>query len=128
MEGRNTDYLSDIFATLRKKLTIYQPPLNNKVDLADRYELWTEKAILINGRRHTEMFFAALIIQKNYVGFYLMPLYVEPSFKGCIAPELLKLLKGKTCFHIKVFDNQIFAQIEVVLEQGFILYQQRNWI
>jgi len=69
-----------------------------------------------------------LIIQKSYVGFYFMPVYTDPETKVFFQPELLRLLKGKSCFHIRKVTPELLAQIDETLERGFKLYQERGWI
>ena len=93
-----------------------------------RYELWSEKEVEIAGRKRTEVFFAAAIIQKAYVGFYFMPVYAEPDIKKLFAPELLALLKGKSCFHVRSLEGRLPAQIKSALARGFRLYKARGWV
>ena len=120
--------LQALFDTLKPLLQAYAPPLTPQVDTPTRYELWSVKPLVIEGRKRKEVFFASLIIQKAYVGFYFMPVYVETELKGIFQPELLRLLKGKSCFHIKKLDAALLGQIEAALKIGFELYQHRGWI
>ena len=83
---------------------------------------------MIDGRKRKEVFFAGLIIQKSYVGFYFMPIYTDTDLKEIFKPELLKLLKGKSCFHIKKLDDELKRQIEEALEIGYELYKKDEWI
>ena len=122
------DDLSTVFNTLRKALSSYQPPFVSKHDDAAYYDLWSVKDLVIEGRKRKEVYFAGLIIQKGYVGFSFIPVYVETEIKQVFAPELLKLLKGKSCFHIKKLDEALFQQIEAALKSGFELYQQKGWV
>jgi hypothetical protein len=69
-----------------------------------------------------------LIIQKDYVGFYFMPVYAEPELRALFAPELLKLLKGKSCFHMRSAESRLMAQVRDALKKGYDLYVQRGWI
>jgi len=57
-----------------------------------------------------------------------MPIYVDKSLKELLDPELLKLLKSKSCFHIKKLDDNLEAQIEKALTIGFELYKEKGWI
>ena len=116
------------FDKLRELLKAYQPPLVSKNVDASHFDLWSVKDLEIEGRKRKELFFAGLIIQKNYVGFYFMPVYVDTDIKEVFAPELLKLLKGKSCFHINKLDNGLLEQIEKALKVGFELYQKRGWV
>jgi len=57
-----------------------------------------------------------------------MPVYVDTSLKEVFKPELIKLLKGKSCFHIKKLDSQLEKQIEDALKKGYDLYKKRGWV
>ena len=57
-----------------------------------------------------------------------MPVYVETEAKEFFEPELLALLKGKSCFHVKRLDDELLSQIEAALERGVELYRERGWI
>ena len=120
--------LSATFKALRELLRAYQPPLNATVNSRDRYELWSEKEVVIAGRKRARVFFASVIIQKSYVGFYFMPVYAAPEMKRVFAPELLALLKGKSCFHVRVLDGRLRSQVKSALAKGFLLYRQRRWV
>jgi len=99
--------LIKIYKQLKKILKKYENPLKPKMDMDSKYDLWSFKDIEIDGRKRNEVFFAALVIQSKYVGFYYMPVYVDISLKEVFKPELLNLLKGKSCFHIKSFDDKL---------------------
>lgn len=120
--------LQAMFATLKPLLRKYAPPLAPKTDNGDTYDLWSFRPIEIDGRKRKEVFFAALTIQKSYVGFYYMPVYAVPEIKKLFAPELLRLLKGKSCFHIKILTPELVVQIESALRTGFAFYQERGWV
>jgi hypothetical protein len=117
-----------IFDTLRLLLGRYQPPLVSKHDDTRYYDLWSMKDLVIEGRKRKEIFFAGLIIQKGYVGFYFMPVYSDVEMKEFFKPELLSRLKGKSCFHIKKIDEALLRQIDEALQAGYALYQQKGWV
>ena len=120
--------LQAIFTTIKKELAVYQPPFQPKTDTERYYDLWSFKDLVIEGRKRKEVFFAGTIIQKDYVGFYFMPVYAEPEIKALFKPELLKLLKGKSCFHVKKLDEELINQIMQALADGYKWYQQRGWV
>ncbi len=74
------------------------------------------------------MFFAALIIQSNYVGLYYMPVYTNTEIKKVYKKELLATLKGKSCFHIKGLDKRMISQIREALEIGYNIYKKNGWV
>ncbi len=96
-----TTDLTEIFKELKELMKKYENPMVSKMDLDSRYELWSVKDLVIEGRKRKEVYFGGLIIQSNYVGFHFMPVYVESDIKTMFNENLLKLLKGKSCFHIK---------------------------
>lgn len=120
--------LNEIFQQLKGRLKQYQPPLVAKVDEDAHFELWSVKDLVIDGRKRKEVYFAGLVIQKGYVGFYYMPVYASEAMKSMFSPELLKLLKGKSCFHVKKLDPQLLDQIDSALSVGFRNYQERGWV
>jgi hypothetical protein len=119
--------LKATFKTLRGLLARYQPPLVAKVNNAHCYELWTQKDVEIAGRPRSEVFFASAVVRKSYVGFYYMPVYANPEMKKILAPELLALLKGKSCFHVKALDARMVGNIRRSLQAGYRRYSKNGW-
>ncbi len=120
--------LIDIYNKLKKLLKKYENPLQPKFDLDSKYDLWSFKDLEIAGRKRKEVYFAGLIIQSKYVGFYYMPVYTDTKLQDVFKPELLKILKGKSCFHIHRLDANLEKQIEEALDIGYELYRKRGWI
>ena len=120
--------LLPLYKKLKKLLKKYENPLKPKFDLDSKYDLWSFKEVEIAGRKRKEVYFAGLIIQSSYIGFYYMPIYTDTDLKKVFKPELLSLLKGKSCFHIKELDKELEKQISQGLEVGYKLYKKRGWI
>jgi hypothetical protein len=106
----------------------YAPPLVVRRDTKGGYNYVSEKDLVIDGRKRSEVYFASVIPQKDYVGFYYMPVYAEPDVKALFSPELLGLLKGKSCFHIKAMDKSLAKEIRAALASGYKMYKQRGWV
>jgi len=124
----NVDELVLIFSRLKAILKKYEDFLKPKFDLDSKYDLWSFKEVEIDGRKRKEVPFASIIIQSNFVGLYYMPIYTDAELKDLLKPELLKLLKGKSCFHVRKLDSELEKQIEEVLEMGYQLYRRKDWI
>jgi hypothetical protein len=122
------DTLQEIHDRLKTILSKYCPPLTAKVDTPRRYELYSIKDLVIDGRKRSEVYFAGIIIQKSFVGFYFMPMYANPEFVEGLSPELKKFIKGKACLNIKKADQNLFKEIEMMTRDGFKLYKQLKWI
>lgn len=109
-------------------LAKYSPPFEVRRDAKDGFHLWSTKPVVIEGRKQAELFFAGVIPQKHYIGFYYMPVYTDPERKSLFKPELLARLKGKSCFYLAKLDPELKAQVRDALKDGFKLYKQRGWI
>jgi hypothetical protein len=66
-----------------------------------------------------DLFFGAVQIQKNYVSFYLMPVYMYPHLLKNISPELKKHMQGKSCFNFKKVEKSLFDELSQLTRQGF---------
>lgn len=123
-----TDFI-EIFQTIRAVLQPYAAlGFNNRTNSETTYDLWSDKNVVIEGKQRSEVYFAAVMIHKGHVGFYYMPVYEEPDMKKVFDPALLKLLKGKSCFHIKKLDDVLLTHIETALAEGYRLYKEKGWV
>ncbi len=117
-----------IFQNIKKILQKHSNSFTVTQDSDKGFELYTNKPVEIQGRKFPNVYFAAAKIQKNFVGFYYMPIYANPEMLKQFKPELLKCLKGKSCFHIKKDDSVLLEQIDEALERGEKSYKERDWI
>ena len=121
--------LVPIFEEIKKMFARYKKGTMKLLDGLDgKVALVSKKPDEIPGRKKDELWFAGALVQKGYVGFYYMPVYADASIKKLIKPELLKCLKGKSCFYIKKFDKEIFSQIKEALAIGYKEWHQQGLI
>ncbi|RZK44097.1 MAG: DUF1801 domain-containing protein [Pedobacter sp.] len=121
--------LVEIFQSIRAEMQPYATMgFENRENSDTAYDLWSEKQVIVEGKKRNELYFTGLVIRKGYVAFYYMPVYTEPDMKNVFHPALLKLLKGKSCFHIKKLDDTLLEQISQALAAGYRLYKQNEWV
>ena len=120
--------LKKIFLELEKLFKKYNPPLIARADDASHYDLWSIKAVEIKGRKRDDLYFAGLIIQSKYVGFYYMPVYVDTGVKKNLQKELPSMLKEEACFHIKKWDKTDDSQVREALDLGYKRYRKNRWV
>lgn len=120
--------LIEIFQRLKNMLKEYEDGLKPKFDLDSKYDLWSFKDVEIAGKKRKQVSFASIIIQSSYVGLYYMPVYTDTDLTEVFEPDLLKLLKGKSCFHVRKLDAELERQIKDAIEIGYQLYKKRGWI
>lgn len=94
-----------------------------------KIEINTRKEVMVNGRKKPHTNLLSVIPQKQHVGFYFMPVYVDDGVRTSLAPELEKMLKGKSCFHCEQpLDAEREAELAALVRRGVDLYQQKKWI
>ncbi|HEU5263489.1 MAG TPA: hypothetical protein VFU34_02555, partial [Gaiellaceae bacterium] len=123
--------LDEVFDRLVTILGRYAPPLvvrSGGVAGKRDFQLWSEKDVTIDGGRRKEIYFAGAIVQRGYIGFYFMPVHTHAEQTALFASELLGLLKGKSCFHLKHLDVELAVHVEDALARGFELYRDRGWV
>jgi hypothetical protein len=125
---KSGEELSEVFSSLVNIMRPFERTLTLRSATPKRYELWSEKPMTFKGKMRTEWFFAGLVVQKGYVGFYFMPVYTDVEIKPSIGLKLLKTLKGKSCFHIKQVDELLLADVRDALVLGYDHYEKKGWI
>ena len=104
-----------VFEHLKSILVPYAKKLTVKTDTGGLFYLdaaYSEKW-------KKELFFASAQIKKNYVSFYLMPVYMYPDLLNNISPELKKHMQGKSCFNFKKIEKPLFEELSQLTKQGF---------
>jgi len=126
--------LQEVYDGIAELLNRHVPPFKIG-DLAVRekpsLQLVTPKPVTVAGAyggKPVNWQFAAVIRQKDYVGFYLMGVHSNAELKKKASAALLKTLKGKSCFHLKSLDDQMRKDIAIVLDASAGIYKQRGWV
>jgi hypothetical protein len=96
-----------VFENLKSILKPYASKLTLKGNVADNFYL--EGAY--SKKWEKELFFASAQVKKNYVSFYLMPVYMYPDLLKNISPELKKHMQGKSCFNFKKVEKSLFDEL-----------------
>ena len=111
-----------VFEELKQILNPYAPKLSVTVDTPNAYSLdgpYSEKW-------KKPLFFGSVQIKKNYVSFYLMPVYMYPELLKNISPALKKHMQGKSCFNFKKIDPELFEELASLTRDGFKDFQKQE--
>ncbi len=134
VKASGDESLKGVYVELEKILARHAPPFT-LCDLGVRNKLSAQlvvpKPVAIPGAyggKPVNVQMAAVILQKGYVGFYLMCIYMNEKTKKAISPALMKLLKGKSCFYIKKLDDGLKKDIEASLVMGTKAFRERGWL
>jgi hypothetical protein len=113
-----------MFARLRALLATYEPSLKLIDDTPGKYYLETG----YSEKWKKPLFFGSAVVQKNYVSFYLMPVYMYPDLLEGISPALKKRMQGKSCFNFKQVDEGLLDELEVLTQKSFNRFQQEGLV
>ena len=108
--ARVFDELKGIIEPYAQRLHVaYDAPAGYGVDMAPE------------GERDPTTWFAGVRLGKQYVSYYLMPVYVEPSLLDDVSVELRRRMQGKSCFNFRSVDDGLFAELAELTRRGYEL-------
>lgn len=111
-----------VFKELKNILRPYAERLNLKADTSDSYYIdgpYSEKW-------KKELFFGSAQIKKNYVSYYLMPVYMYPELLKDISPDLKKRMQGKSCFNFRKVEPELFKELSELTKKGAERFQKEE--
>lgn len=111
-----------VFEQLKNILKPYARNLTITADTSNSYSLdgpYSEKW-------KKELFFGSAQVKKNYVSFYLMPVYMYPELLKDISPELKKRMQGKSCFNFKKVEPDLFKELAELTQKGAEKFKKEN--
>ncbi|RPJ23416.1 MAG: hypothetical protein EHM33_21005 [Chloroflexi bacterium] len=111
-----------VFEELKNILKPYAKELTLKADTSDIYYIdgpYSEKW-------KKQLFFGSAQIKKNYVSFYLMPVYMYPELLKDISPELKKHMQGKSCFNFKKVEVDLFKELAQLTHKGVEKFKEER--
>ena len=73
-----------------------------------------------------ELFFGSAQLKKNYVSFYLMPVYMYPDLLEGISPALKKHMQGKSCFNFKKVEPELFQELADLAKKSYERFQKEE--
>jgi predicted DNA-binding protein (MmcQ/YjbR family) len=120
-----SEKFKEIFEMLKSILVKYESSLLIKGDSQDHYYLDTKHIIEHN---KSNLFFGSAQIKKNYVSYYLMPVYVYPELLDNISADLKKRMQGKSCFNFKKLDEKLVKELSELTQKGFEKYDENGLI
>lgn len=79
-------------------------------------------------RRPQPTYVAGVIRQKNFVGFYFMPIYSHPRLFAVTHPALKRMVKGKSCINVTRLDGDMLGELAALLAKGIAHYRKLGWV
>jgi len=103
--------LIEIFQTIRAALQPYAAlGFNNRTNSEEKYDLWSEKNLDIDGEKRNETFFVSADIREDHVAVDLLPEGLPQHERTLVIKELddltLSLIEDKVAAGYKIFKEQ----------------------
>jgi hypothetical protein len=96
-----------VFDRLRAILAAYAPGMTVEADDGKNYALRTHKI----GPNGHPVYFAGVRLGKNYVSYYLMPVYGCAELREGVSEALQKRMQGKACFNFREVDEGLMSEL-----------------
>jgi hypothetical protein len=74
------------------------------------------------------MYFGSVKINKNYVSYHLMPVYVFPDLRDDMSPALTKRMQGKSCFNFKTIEDVLYKELAELTKAGYSKYESAGYL
>ena len=116
-----------IMQKLRELLLEHVPPLKVRQDDENGFEVAGTKAVMQGKKKVDGFYFASLVPKPKDVRFYFFPVYTDPG-QFNVSEKLQKMLKGKSCFHIKTLDEDLVFEIRGMIIRGVETYLAKDLI
>lgn len=121
--SKNNNF-DEVFQRLRQIMFDCAKELDCKKDIAG--ELYLDTFHIMKNKK--PLFFGAVKINKNYVSYHLMPVYVNPKLLDDVSESLRKHMQGKSCFNFKEIDEKLFKELGGLTIDGYNFYREEDYI
>jgi len=113
-----------VFDQLKQILQPFELHLIVKEDKAGSYSLDTP----YSEEYKKEVFFGAVQINKNYVSYHLMPVYVFPDLLDGVSPELRVRMQGKSCFNFRTLDLKQIKELARLTKKSLARFKRAKLV
>lgn len=120
--------INEIRETLVAILNEHMGALRARHDSFEKYEICGCKEVMQGKQKVDGHYFASVIPKAKDVRLYYFPIYTHKDNMGTLSEPLGKMLKGKSCFHIKYMDDAIKKEITSLVSKGVKAYKSDGLI
>lgn len=119
--------LSEIQQTLKDLFSEHTPPLQVRQDEEKGFEVAGTKEAMQGKQKVSGYYFGSVVAKPKDIRLYFFPIYTDPDAFS-LSPDLKKMLKGKSCFHIKKLDDELISEIREMMGKAVGIYQEKDLI
>jgi hypothetical protein len=114
----------ETFKRLKQILVPYSEELVIVTDEDDNFYLNTHFTM----KNKKPMYFGSVKVNKHYVSFHLMPVYVFPELLDEVSPALKRRMQGKSCYNFKAIDDALHKELTELTRAGYLKYENAGYL
>ncbi len=103
------------------------PPLRIRKEGENGMEVCGTKETMQGKQKVDGYYFASTVPKAKDIRLYFFPIYTDPDLYS-LSEDLDKMLKGKSCFHIKKLNDSLKSEIKEMIAKGLKRYQEKDLI
>lgn len=119
-----TKDITEIRERLINILQAHKGALRVRVDTPENYEVSGTIAAKQGKKTVDGIYFSSIVPKAKDVRLYFFPAYTHAVLFEGLSERLQKMKKGKSCFHIKLLDEQLETELKQMVATGIAAYQQ----
>jgi hypothetical protein len=109
-----------IFEKIKSVLQKQSPPMVVSKNIKDCFELIGNKPVPYGSKKVMApgMYFCSVLVRKDMISFHFFPIYMKREMFEPLIPNMIKLLKGKSCFNFKKPEHIDEKELSALLKKG----------
>lgn len=113
---------------LEDMLSSYPEVLVKRADARGNAEYAGTLPVMQGKQKVDGHYFASIVPKDKDCRFYFFPIYTHVDQIQQPSTELSKMLKGKSCFHIRNWSDDLRSEISRMIKEGVELYKNDGLI
>ena len=128
--SHTTEIQNEIFEKIKSALQKQSPPMVISKSTSENFELIGNKPVPYGSKKTIApgMFFCSLIICKDMVSFHFFPIYMKRKMFEPLIPNMIRLLKGKSCFNFKKTEQVNEKELTALLKKGIEAWKKLGYM
>lgn len=120
----------EIFEKMKSIMQRQVPPLMVGKNTKDNFELIGNIPVPYGSTKKIVpgMFFASVLLNKTMVSLHFFPMYMVKDVFEPLVPNMIKLLKGKTCFNIKDVKEINEKELNTLFKKGVEVWKKSGYV
>jgi hypothetical protein len=119
-----------IFEKIKSVLQKQCPPMIVSKNTKDCFELIGNKPVPYGSKKVMApgMFFLSVFVRKDMISFHFFPIYMNREIFEPLIPNMIKLLKGKSCFNFKKSEQVDEKELSALLKKGVEAWKKNGYM